>query len=235
MDLPFGRDLLVEGRLAEIDCAAGDSGWTLSFSRDLAHPREQVWALLTEPSLLSRWTPLMPDRTLNPAGATTVTISEHGRTVSFEATVVRSEPPALLECTWPDDRLRWDLDAISTGTRVTLRHTFGSWEWAAEVAVGWHLCFEAADRVLGGGCAVAAATPGRSNSWKVLHDAYAHKLIFAGWHDIDPCGGRPARVAPPVDAAPGAPAATVTPREQSIHRPDDDEAACDPGRQLTRR
>jgi uncharacterized protein YndB with AHSA1/START domain len=179
------------GRLADIDCYLDHVGWALAFRRDLACSPSAVWALLTEPALLQRWTPYTPDRNLGSPGPITMRITGNCRSDTFAATVIHAEPPAVLEYSWGDDRLRWDLEALPTGTRVTLQHTFATWEWAAEVATGWHLWFDVAEQLLDG----CLAGPGGQQSesryaWRDLHDAYAHKLICAGWHDVDPCPRR---------------------------------------------
>lgn len=44
-------------------------------------------------------------------------------TQDFPAAVRRAAPPHLLEYTWGDDLLRWELTPIAAGPRPTLRHT----------------------------------------------------------------------------------------------------------------
>jgi len=56
----------------------------------------------------------------------------------------------LLEYTWGEDVLRWELEAIATGTRLALRHTLSDRSWASKVAAGWHICLDVADHLLAG-------------------------------------------------------------------------------------
>ena len=57
--------------------------------------------------------------------------------------MTRAEPPTLLE--YGD--LRWELEAVADGTRLTLWHKidrrFISWG-----AAGWHIAFDVLDRLL---------------------------------------------------------------------------------------
>jgi hypothetical protein len=45
-----------------------DGRWVLTMTRELAHPPERVWPMLTDPEQLSRWSPVVPDRPLTSAG-----------------------------------------------------------------------------------------------------------------------------------------------------------------------
>ena len=66
-----------------------------------------------------------------------------------ETRVTRAEPPRLLEYSWGGNDLRWELEALGGGTRLTLWHSidhrFISWG-----AAGWHICFDVLDRFLAG-------------------------------------------------------------------------------------
>jgi hypothetical protein len=54
-----------------------------------------------------------------------------------------------LEYNWGGNDLRWELEALGDGTRLTLWHNidrrFISWG-----AAGWHICFDVLDRLLAG-------------------------------------------------------------------------------------
>jgi uncharacterized protein YndB with AHSA1/START domain len=141
------------------ECCADGGRWTLSFVRELRHPPEMVWAALTEPEQLSEWSPYAAD----------------------EVTVTRSEAPRLLECTWETDALRWDLEAIDGGTRLTLRHTFADRDGAPRYAAGWHLCFDVLGHFLDGQPVGAIrGEEAKDYGWEDLHDAYAEKLRRSG-------------------------------------------------------
>jgi uncharacterized protein YndB with AHSA1/START domain len=91
-------------------------------TRTLRHPRERVWAYLTDPRLLSEWSPLVPDRPLTSVGpATARETPEHS---PFDAEVLVSDPPRELVHRWGGQVLRCTLAPTPTGSQLTLQHTF---------------------------------------------------------------------------------------------------------------
>jgi len=117
--------------------------WTLILVRALRHPPEKVWQALTDPAHLREWAPFVADGSLGTVG--TVNLTWVGRPQALETTVTRADAPKLLE--YGD--IRWELEALGDGTRLTLWHSidrrFISWG-----AAGWHICFDVLDRLLSG-------------------------------------------------------------------------------------
>ena len=56
----------------------------------------------------------------------------------------------LLEYTWGDDVLRWQLEPTRRGTRLTLLHTMDDHAMLPKVAAGWHICLDVADQAMSG-------------------------------------------------------------------------------------
>lgn len=165
------------GPLAEIAYQEGDGGWTVAFARDLKHPPEKVWAALTDPEQVAGWAPFTADRDLGRPGVATLTMIDGDSAQDMAATVRRAEPPTLLEYTWGDDLLRWELSPTATGTRLVLRHTVQDRDWMPKVAAGWHLCLVVAERLLDGRPVPPIRGADAMNyGWQDLHDAYAAKL-----------------------------------------------------------
>jgi uncharacterized protein YndB with AHSA1/START domain len=121
--------------------------WTLILVRELRHPPAMVWEALTEPAQLSQWAPFDADRNLASVGP--VKLSTIGTPQVSETTVKRAEAPTLLEYSWGGSDLRWELEPLGGGTRLTLWHNidrrFISWG-----AAGWHICFDVLERLLAG-------------------------------------------------------------------------------------
>ena len=93
------------------------------------------------------------------------------------ATVHVADAPALLEYTWGDDLLVWDLLPTASGTRLTLRHTVQGKDWMPKVAAGWHLCLVVADHVLAGDAVQPiVGEDSMRYGWQDLHDQYAQRL-----------------------------------------------------------
>jgi uncharacterized protein YndB with AHSA1/START domain len=152
-------------------------GPTLVFVRDLKHPPATVWAALTDPDRLDQWAPFTAARALDRTGATTLTMIDGDTRTDLPATVRRAEPPTLLEYTWGDDLLRWELAPVGAGTRLTLRHTLAQPEMIAMVAAGWHLCLVVADHLLDGDpIGVIRGKDAMNYGWAELRDGYADRF-----------------------------------------------------------
>lgn len=165
------------GPLADVTIDDGGGRWTLVFVRTLRHPREKVWGALTDPHQLPEWAPFAPDRDLSRTGDATLRMVDGEQVEEFPARVTRAEPPTLLEYTWGDDLLRWELEASKTGTRLTLRHTVEDRDTLPKVAAGWHLCLDVAERLLDGRpVGPIVGEDARNHGWDQLHDAYAAAL-----------------------------------------------------------
>jgi uncharacterized protein YndB with AHSA1/START domain len=172
------RDEYVPSDLADVHAvpAEGDA-WTLVFVRNLDHAPAIVWAALTDPAQLDEWAPFRPDRDLDGTGPATLTIIDGANEVPLGASVLRAERPRVLEYTWGDDVLRWELAALDGGTRLTLRHTTAKRSGVPMMAAGWHLCLDVMALSLGG--QPIGAIRGREAvdfGWQGLHDAYAERL-----------------------------------------------------------
>lgn len=123
--------------------------WTLVVVRELRHQPEKVWQALTDPAHLVEWAPFDADRNLATAGPVKLsTVGTPAPQIS-ETTVTRAEAPRLLEYSWGGNDLRWELEPLGSGTRLTLWHNidrrFISWG-----AAGWHICFDVLERLLAG-------------------------------------------------------------------------------------
>jgi uncharacterized protein YndB with AHSA1/START domain len=172
--------------LAAVDAEFGADRWTLVFVRDLRHPPEKVWAALTEPAQLSEWAPFTTGRDLSSVGEATLTMIDGDTAVDLDASVRRAERPTLLEYTWGKDLLRWELEPIETGTRLTLRHVVEDRDWLAQVAAGWHLCLDVAERLLDGEpIGPIRGADAMNFGWEGLRAAYVEKL---GTSDTDEAG-----------------------------------------------
>jgi hypothetical protein len=97
--------------------------------------------------------------------------------VPLETTVVRAEPPSLLEYRFGPDILVWELAANGDGTRLTLRHTVADREWLPKVAAGWHLCLLVAGRLLDGDpIPVIRGNAAYGYGFDDLQDGYSREL-----------------------------------------------------------
>ena len=146
--------------------------WTLILVRELRHSPEKVWEALTDPVHLREWAPFIADGSLGTVGAT-VKLTWVGSPVPIETTVKRAVAPRLLE--YGD--IRWELETLGGGTRLTLWHSidrrFISWG-----AAGWHICFDVLQRFLAGDPVgrIAGAEAMHLGGWQRLTAEYAKQF-----------------------------------------------------------
>ena len=167
------------GPIADVAYLSSDQRWILIFVRHLRHPPEKVWAVLTDPDQLRAWAPFDASRDLSTPGDATLSMvnADGSRADDAQATVIRADRPTLLEYTWGDDVLRWELVGTDAGTRLTLRHTLVEHELLSKVAAGWHICLVVADRFMDGEPIGRIVADNAMNfGWQELEQAYAERL-----------------------------------------------------------
>ena len=143
------RERYAPGAAAGAEVRKDGNTWTLVLVRELHHPAMKVWQALTDPAQLREWAPFDADRNLGATGPVKLsTVGAPAPHVS-ETSVTRAEAPRVLEYSWGGGDLRWVLEPLGNGTRLTLWHNidrrFMSWG-----AAGWHICFDVLERLLDG-------------------------------------------------------------------------------------
>jgi uncharacterized protein YndB with AHSA1/START domain len=152
--------------------------WTLLLVKQLRHSPEKVWQALIDPAQLREWAPFEADGSLGTAGTTVklTTVGAPGPHIT-ETTVKRADAPKWLEYTWGANEMRWELEALSGGTRLTLwtsiDRRFISWG-----AAGWHICFDVLDHLLSGTPLGRIAGPETMKfaGWQRLQAEYAKQF-----------------------------------------------------------
>jgi uncharacterized protein YndB with AHSA1/START domain len=144
--------------------------WTLVVTKQLRHAPQVVWTAITDPAQLREWAPFDADGNLAVAGNRVMltTVGAPGPHIT-EARVVRADMPHLLEYNWGDFNMRWQLEPVDGGTRLTLWTNIDR-RYMAMGAAGWHICFDVLDRMLAG------APIGRTVGPDVMH--------FEGWQRL---------------------------------------------------
>ena len=145
--------------------------WTLILVRELRHSPEQVWQALTDPAHLREWAPFDADESLGTAGATVklTTAGAPGPHIT-ETKVVRADAPKLLEYNWGGNDVRWELEALGAGTRLTLWTSINR-RFISMGAAGWHICLDVLDHRLSG-------TP-------ISRIVGPEAMKFAGWQRLN--------------------------------------------------
>jgi len=123
--------------------------WTLILVRELRHSPEKVWQAITDPAHLREWAPFDADGSLDTAGAKVKLTTVGAPTPHItETTVKRADAPKALEYNWGGNEMRWELEPLGGGTRLTLWTSINR-HFIAMGAAGWHICFDVLDHLLG--------------------------------------------------------------------------------------
>src|ERR1700756_89734 len=124
--------------------------WTLVLVRELRHSPEKVWLALTDPAHLREWAPFEADGNLGTVG-TAVKLTTVGAPTPqvTETRVTRADAPKVFEYKRGANDIRWELEAFSGGTLLTLWHNIDR-RFISMGAAGWHICFDVLDRLLSG-------------------------------------------------------------------------------------
>jgi uncharacterized protein YndB with AHSA1/START domain len=149
--------------------------WTLILVRELRHSPEKVWQALTDPVHLREWAPFEVDGSLGTVGNTVKLTWSGTRNVS-ETRVTHADAPRVLE--YYD--IRWELEPISGGTRITLWHSIAP-RFITWGAAGWHICFDVLDRLLNGTPIgrIVGAEAMKFDGWQRLTAEYAQQFGIA--------------------------------------------------------
>ena len=178
------REKYVPGPAAGAAVEKDGGTWTLVLVRELRHPPAMVWQALTDPAHLSEWAPFDSDRSLATVGPVKLSTVGTPTPQVSASTVKRAEAPRLLEYSWGGNDLRWELESLGSGTRLTLWHNIdrGFISWGA---AGWHVCFDVLERLLAGEPIgrIVGAEAMKSGGWQRLTAEYAKQfgVETPGW------------------------------------------------------
>jgi uncharacterized protein YndB with AHSA1/START domain len=151
--------------------------WTLILVRELRHPPALVWQALTDPAHLTEWAPFDANRNLAAVGPVTLSTVGAPTPQVSESTVKRAEAPRLLEYGWGGNDIRWELEPLGNGTRLTLWHNIdrGFIAWGA---AGWHVCLDVLEHALAGTPLgrIVGADAMKFGGWQELMTAYSKQF-----------------------------------------------------------
>ncbi len=178
------RERYAPGPATGADVQKDGEKWTLILVRELRHPPAKVWEALTDPAQLAEWAPFDADRNLGAVGPVKLTTVGMPASQVSETAVKRAEAPRLLEYGWGGNDLRWELEPLGSGTRLTLWHgierRFISWG-----AAGWHICLDVLARHLAGAPIgrIVGAEALEFGGWQRLNVEYAKQsgVEAPGW------------------------------------------------------
>jgi uncharacterized protein YndB with AHSA1/START domain len=171
------REQYAPGSAAGAEVRKDGDKWTLVLVRDLHHPPARVWQALTEPEHLREWAPFDADQSLGAVGTAKLTTVGAPTLLVSETHVKRADAPKLLEFNWGGQDIRWELEPLGGGTRLTLWHNIDR-RFISMGAAGWHICLDVLDRLLAGqpiGRMVEPETM-KFEGWQRLNGEYAKQF-----------------------------------------------------------
>jgi len=152
--------------------------WTLVLARELRHSPEKVWKALTDPAQLREWAPFDADGSLAKVGST-VKLTTVGAPAPHitESKVTRADAPKLLEYNWGDFNMRWQLEPVDGGTRLTLWTNIDR-RFISMGAAGWHVALDVLDQLLSGSPIGRIVGPEamQFEGWQRLNKEYAKQF-----------------------------------------------------------
>jgi uncharacterized protein YndB with AHSA1/START domain len=137
------REQYVPGPASGVEVQKGGEKWTLILVRELRHSPEKVWQALIDPAQLREWAPFDADGNLGTAR--TVNLTWMGTAATVATKVTRADAPQSLE--YGD--IRWELEALGGGTRLTLWASIDR-RFVSMGAAGWHIALDVLARLLSG-------------------------------------------------------------------------------------
>ena len=155
--------------------------WTLVLVREMRHSPDKVWQALTDPAQLHEWAPFDADGNLGRAGNTVklTTVGAPSPHVT-DAKVTRADVARLLEYNWGDFNMRWQLEPLGAGTRLTLWTNIDR-RFISMGAAGWHIALDVLDHLLGGSPIGRIVGPdaAKFEGWQRLNKEYAKEFGIA--------------------------------------------------------
>jgi uncharacterized protein YndB with AHSA1/START domain len=151
--------------------------WTLVLVRELRHRPAMVWEALTDPEHLREWAPFDADRNLGTVGAAKLSTVGAPTPHVSETQVKRADAPKVLEFSWGGRDIRWELEPLGDGTRLTLWAQIDR-TWISMGAAGWHISIDVLDRLLAGQPIGRIVGPDamKFGGWQRLNAEYAKQF-----------------------------------------------------------
>ncbi|MDF2725057.1 MAG: activator of Hsp90 ATPase 1 family protein [Paenibacillus sp.] len=153
--------------LAEIQQSHGH--YAARFERRLRHSVDEVWAYLTENDKLERWFSELRVDDLREGGV----IKFDMRDGTFEdMLIITLAPRSVMEFTWADDRVRFELEPESGGCRLTMIETLNRiTAHTPKDLAGWHVCLDVIAALLDG-----KTVDSRKQQWEAWHGKYVELM-----------------------------------------------------------
>ncbi|KAA9023633.1 SRPBCC family protein [Niallia endozanthoxylica] len=146
-----------------------NNGYLAQFERYYHHSIEEVWAYLTENDLLNKWFSELHIEALKKGGLIKF---DMGDGTFEEMTITNLEHHAVLEFTWGEDIVRFELQKKADGCRLILKEKLQTiTNHTPKDLAGWHICLDVIQALLDG-----QTIDSREEVWKSWYEKYVQAV-----------------------------------------------------------
>jgi uncharacterized protein YndB with AHSA1/START domain len=142
-----------------------ESGYLAVFERHFNHSIEMVWSVLTENDMLAKWFSELRVDELREGGIIKFDMQDG---TYEEMIITEMNLQSVLEYTWGDDRVRFELFEESNGCQLLLKEKISTLtDHTPRDLAGWHVCLEVINAVLDG-----RLYDTRNSEWEKWYERY---------------------------------------------------------------
>ena len=145
------------------------NGAIARYERHWKYPVQEVWAWLTENDKLSNWFSELQVEELREGGAIIFQMPDG---TSDKLTITELKMYSVLEFTWWENTMRFELSPESEGCRLVLTEKLKEiTDHTPKDLAGWHMCLEVILALL-----ERRTIESRVEEWKIWYEKYIHAV-----------------------------------------------------------
>jgi uncharacterized protein YndB with AHSA1/START domain len=146
-----------------------ENGYTAKFERHYNHSVEEVWSWLTENDKLPKWFSELRVDELRKGGVIKFDMQDG---TFEELTILEVEMNSILEYTWGEDIVRFELKQEPEGCCLFLIETIQTiTNHTPKDIAGWHVCLDVINALLDG-----KTIESREEEWKKWYEKYVQAI-----------------------------------------------------------
>lgn len=139
------------------------------YERHLKHSDDEVWAFLTENEKLKQWFSELHVEDLRTGGVIKFDMQDG---TFEEMEILEFKHLSVLEYTWGQDRVRFELHPTQEGCSLTLIEKISQMtDHTPRDLAGWHVCLDVISELLD-----HSTIQSRENEWKRWYEEYKHLI-----------------------------------------------------------